>query len=102
MMELVYIVYPDKEQAISAGGGLVKENLAACVNILDNMASVYFWQGALQSDNEVVLLAKTTTENRPKLCAKVKLDHPYDCPAIFSIGTSYVDPDYEDWLKSNT
>ena len=59
---LVYMTTGDKEEARSIGRTLVESRLAACVNILDNMTSLYCWGGSLQEDREVVLLAKTTAD----------------------------------------
>lgn len=83
-IEMVYITAGSREEARTIGKELVVSGLAACVNILDNMNSMYVWEGVFQDDTEAVLIAKTTTERVTQLIEKVKTLHSYDCPCIVS------------------
>ena len=81
-IQLVYITTGDKAEAKQIGMSLVESRLAACVNIIDQMNSLYRWEEQIQDDQEVILIAKTTAEKVPALMEKVKAMHSYECPCI--------------------
>jgi periplasmic divalent cation tolerance protein len=93
-----YITTKDKEQALTIGKTLVDERLAACVNILDSMTSIYRWKEEICTDSEAVLIAKTTSEKIELLTMRVKQLHSYDCPCIVSIPITDGNKEYLDWL----
>ena len=99
-INLIYITTVDKEQARAIGKELVETQLAACVNIIENMNSLYMWQGKLQDDKEVILIAKTTETRVPELVAKVKALHSYDCPCILSIPLSGGNESFLEWIAN--
>ena len=84
-INFIYMTFGSKDEARKIGKELVTTKLAACVNILDNMNSFYMWQGEIQDDSEVVMIAKTTESRLPDLVNKVKTMHSYDCPCIVSL-----------------
>ena len=84
-VNFIYMTAGNKEEAQNIARELVTSRLAACVNIFDNMNSVYMWDGEVQEDSEVVLIAKTTQARLPELVEKVKSIHSYDCPCIVSL-----------------
>jgi periplasmic divalent cation tolerance protein len=90
----------DREEARKIGRQLVEAKLAACVNIIDNMNSMYMWQGKIQDDDEVILIAKTTEDRVPELTEKVKALHSYDCPCILCIPVSGGNKEFLDWIAS--
>lgn len=77
---------------------LIRRRLAACVNIIDGMRSVYEWDGALQVDREVVMIAKTRSDHLSELTAAVKALHSYDCPCILEFEASAGNPDFLEWI----
>ena len=87
-----------KDEAVNIGKELVASRLAACVNILDNMNSIYLWQGEIQDDAEVVIIAKTTEDRIPELTKKVKSIHSYDCPCIVSLPVLGGYQPFLDWI----
>ena len=95
---LAYITTPAVKSAEQLARILVERKLAACVNILPNVSSIYRWEGNIQKDHEVILLAKTTMSLQERLCELVKDHHPYDCPCIcfYSMDSGY--PPYLQWL----
>ena len=99
-VNLVYITVKDKAEARKIGGELVESKLAACVNIIDNMNSMYVWEGKLQDDKEVILIAKTTEARVPQLVEKVKAVHSYDCPCIVSLAITGGNREFLDWVAS--
>tara|TARA_B100001094_G_C17912326_1_gene661829 strand:+ start:170 stop:499 length:330 start_codon:yes stop_codon:yes gene_type:complete len=97
-LELIYTVYPEKSEAIEAGRKLVASKLAACVNLVDGMISIYEWKGKLNEDQEVILLAKTNAKLLDKAMDLIRSNHSYECPAIFSFSASKIDSNYQNWL----
>jgi periplasmic divalent cation tolerance protein len=94
----IYMTAGDKEEARDIGRHLVESRLAACVNILDSMNSMYVWQGEFQDDTEAVMIAKTTEAMAPKLIAAVKARHSYDCPCIVALPIEGGNPDFIKWI----
>ena len=88
-----------KDEARKIGQELVISRLAACVNIMDNMNSVYMWEGQVQDDTEVVMIAKTTADQMPALVEKVKSLHSYECPCIVSIPVSGGNQAFLEWIE---
>lgn len=101
-LNLIYITAKDKEEAKKIGKELVKSRLAACVNIIDNMNSIYWWEGKVQDDNEVILIAKTKESLVPDLIEKVKSMHSYKCPCIVSLPILNGNKDYLEWIQKET
>lgn len=96
--QFVYMTAGSLEEAQRIGGKLVEERLAACVNIIDGMHSIYRWEGKRQQDREVVLIAKTTRKRLPALVETVKAVHSYDCPCIVSLAIDGGNPAFLDWI----
>ena len=99
-VNFIYMTASSKAEAQKIGKALVESRLAACVNILDNMQSIYRWEGELQQDSEVVLIAKTTDTLISQLIDKVRSLHSYDCPCIVSLSVSGGYPPFLDWIQS--
>lgn len=96
--QFVYMTTGSLEEAQRIGEALVEARLAACVNMIDGMRSIYRWEGQLQNDKETVLIAKTTDERLPALMDAVKRMHSYDCPCIVSIRIEGGHPDFLEWI----
>ena len=101
-LNLVYITAKNKEEARKIGKELLKARLAACVNIVDKMNSLYWWEGKIQDDNEAVLIAKTKESLVKELVEKVKSIHSYSCPCIISLPILDGNKEYLDWLEKET
>ena len=99
-VNFIYMTAGSKSEAQKIGKGLVESRLAACVNILDNMQSIYRWDEKIQEDAEVVLIAKTTDTLVPQLIDKVKSLHSYDCPCIVSLPVLDGYPPFLDWVHA--
>ena len=97
-VNFIYMTAGSKDEARRIGKELVVSRLAACVNILDNMNSFYMWQGEIQDDTEVVIIAKTTEDRVPALIEKVKALHSYDCPCIVAVAVSGGNQAFLDWI----
>ena len=94
----VYTTYPSIVEAEKAGRALVERRLCACVNILPGMVSYYWWQGAIERGDEVVMLIKTRASLAENVHAAVKDMHSYSTPAILVLPIESVDPDYQAWI----
>jgi len=99
---LVLTNCPDEESANAIALALVEERLAACVNILPRVQSVYRWQGAVESATEIPLLIKSTATNYPALEAAIRDRHPYQVPEIIALPVDRGLPAYLDWIASET
>lgn len=101
-MRMVYMTAKDEEQARLIGRSLVEGRLAACVNILGRIESIFWWEGKVQADGEVALIAKTREELVDRLIARVKEVHSYQCPCIIAIPIVAGSTDYLNWLAQET
>ena len=99
---LVLTNCPDEESANAIALALVEERLAACVNILPRVQSVYRWQGAVESATEIPLFIKLTATNYPALEAAIRNRHPYQVPEIIALPVDRGLPAYLDWIASET
>lgn len=99
---LVYTTYPSLVEAEQAGRSLVEARLAACVNILPGMVSIYRWQGAIERADEVVMIIKTQPALAERVKAAVEANHPYDVPAILFIDTTGGGKPFIDWIFAET
>ena len=98
-INFIYMTAGSMEEARKIGSELVSAKLAACINILDNMNSIYMWEGKVQDDREVVMIAKTSEACVPGLVDRVKSLHSYDCPCIVSIPVSGGNQAFLDWIE---
>jgi periplasmic divalent cation tolerance protein len=98
----VYTTYPSVVEAERAGRALVERRLCACVNILPGMISHYWWQGAVERGEEVVMIIKTRASLAERVSAAVKEMHSYTTPAILVLPLESVDNAYLDWLMAET
>jgi periplasmic divalent cation tolerance protein len=98
----VYTTYPSLVEAERAGRALVERRLCACVNILPGMISHYWWQGAIERGEEVVMIIKTRASLAERVSAAVKELHSYTTPAILVIPIENVDHAYLGWLVGET
>ena len=101
-INLVYMTAGDMDEARAIGRDLVSGRLAACVNIIDNMNSIYRWEGEIQDDREVVIIAKTRETLVPDLIDRVKALHSYDCPCIVSLPIIDGNQAFLDWVAEET
>ncbi len=81
---------------------LVKEKLAACVNIVPKIKSIYTWENKIEKDEEVLMLIKTKQSLFTKVKEKITILHPYDIPEIISIDINNGAENYLNWINSNT
>ena len=98
----LYVTVPSKEEGIRIGHVLVKESLAACANVMDNVTSVFAWQGETQEASEAILFAKTRAGLVEDAIATINKEHEYDCPCVVALPIIGGNADFIDWIKSET
>jgi periplasmic divalent cation tolerance protein len=95
---LVYTTYPSLVEAEKAGEGIVRERLAACVNILPGMV----WEGKIERGQEAVMFIKTRASFSDRVRKAIKASHPYSTPAILVIPVEMVEDTYLRWIMQET
>jgi periplasmic divalent cation tolerance protein len=99
---LIYTTFPSAESAEKAGGALVDRGLAACVNLLQGMTSIYVWQGKRQRDIEAVMIIKTRASLTEEVIRVVREGHPYSNPALLVLPVAGGSQDFISWIKEQT
>jgi periplasmic divalent cation tolerance protein len=99
---LVYSTFPSVEAAETAGAVLVDGGLAACVNILPGMISIYVWQDARHRDSEAVMIIKTQSRLADAAIAEARRLHPYTNPAFLVLPVEGGSADFLAWIAEQT
>lgn len=97
---LIVSTCPDTATAGRIAKVLLEQRLAACVNIIPGLTSVYRWQGKIESAQEYLLLIKTATEQYPAVEACIVENHPYELPEVIAIAIDQGLPVYLQWIDS--
>ena len=99
---LVYVTTSDEHEARRIGSALIDKKLAACVNIIPGMRSIYRWQGKVVNDNECVMLVKAPKDNTEAVVENIKEMHSYEVPCAVVIPLIQGLPEYLDWIMNET
>ena len=99
---LVYMTAANADDAARIGRALVERRLAACANVLGPIRSFYWWEGKVQDDAEVALVAKTREDLVPELTAAVKAMHSYQVPCVAALPLVGGNPDFLAWIEAET
>jgi len=97
----VYAVFADADEAERIGRTVVEERLAACINVLSPVRSVYRWQGAIETADEVAAIFKTTNERADALIARIAGLHSYDIPCVVSWPIDKITTAYAAWVEAS-
>lgn len=101
-LAILLTTFPTDKDAAALGRTLVEERLAACVNLLPAMSSIYRWQGAVETSNERQLVIKTTVGRVEALQRRIAELHPYDVPEILVLPVLEASTAYAAWLRDST
>jgi periplasmic divalent cation tolerance protein len=93
---------PDEPTAARIARALVEERLAACVNVLPAVRSVYRWQGRIEDAGEVLILVKTTDARLATLRDRILALHPFELPEVIAVEVAAGLPAYLDWISAET
>ncbi|KAJ0240122.1 Protein CutA [Hirschfeldia incana] len=99
---VVYVTVPNREAGKKLANSIVQEKLAACVNIVPGIESVYEWEGKVQSDSEELLIIKTRQSLLESLTEHVNANHEYDVPEVIALPITGGSDKYLEWLKNST
>lgn len=95
---VVLCTFPDADRARQIGTVLVERQLAACVNILPSVESIYRWKGEVNRDGEALALIKTTADGYPALEAALVELHPYEVPEVIALEVAAGSAGYLGWV----
>lgn len=95
---VLLVTHPDVDTARSIARQLVEEQLLACANVIPGVTSIYRWQGEVQEDGEVLMVAKTLAGHLHELEQRLLELHPYDTPQFVVLDVDHVEQRYLDWL----
>jgi periplasmic divalent cation tolerance protein len=98
---LVLCTFPDSEQARQIGTLLVERQLAACMNLIPSVESIYQWQGRVESASETLAIFKTSAREYPALRDELTEMHPYEVPEIIAMSPENVAEPYRQWVLSS-
>lgn len=96
-VRIAMVTIPRDEAGILAKG-LVEARLAACVNIIPKMESIFWWEDKIQHDEEALLIIKTTQLKVEAMISYVRENHPYDVPEVLTLSLAEGLPDYLNWV----
>lgn len=98
---ICYVTTPNEESAKKIARLVISNKLAACVNIIPNIQSIYEWEGRINEDLEYLLMIKTTTEHVDELIVFVRDNHPYSVAEVISVKIENGNPPYLDWVAKS-
>ena len=99
---LVYATFPSLEAAEDVGRALVEHRLAACVNIIPGMVSIYFWQGQIERGAEAVMIVKTRSSLADRVVGEIRGRHAYENPALLVLPVLGGSEDFLTWIMAGT
>lgn len=99
---LVYITAGDMDEAERIGAALIEDHLAACVNIIPGMKSMYRWEGRVESSQEVVVIAKTRSDLVQRLTLRVADVHSYEVPCVAAVPIQGGNQAFLQWISEET
>ena len=98
----IYVTTSGREEALRIGRTLVEKRIVACVNVLDGMTSLYHWQGALETGQEAILIAKTTEDRTAEAVETIRTLHSYDCPCVLVLPIVTGNDAFLRWIEAET
>jgi periplasmic divalent cation tolerance protein len=99
---IILVTVPNEDEANRIAESLVAERLAACVNVVPAVESIYRWEGKVVRDHELLLIIKSTAERYASLETRVKSLHSYSTPEIVAFSIDHGSPEYLAWLRHST
>lgn len=99
---IAYITTQDADEAKRIGHTLVRDRIAACVNIIDGMTSIYWWEGEIEEGKEAVLIAKTRRDLMSALVKAVEDLHAAECPCVIQFNIDGGHAPFIEWINSET
>ncbi len=95
---IVFVTAPSHSDAADIARTIVSERLAACVNLIPHIRSIFFWDDKVQDEQETLMIIKTTEDLFEPLRKRIIMTHPYSVPEIISVGIRDGNPEYLQWI----
>ena len=102
LYSIAFVTISGKDKADALASELVNVRLAACVNVIGGVSSVYRWKEKIEHADELMLVIKTRTDVIPELCEHVRKNHPSTVPEVITLPIAGGHAPYLDWLGANT
>ena len=99
---MFFVTTPNKKTAMELAQKIVTKKIVACANIVENVTSIYWWEGKINTDEEVMMLLKTTQNKSEELIKYIQNHHPYEVPECVGIKITGGSKPYLDWLYDST
>jgi len=99
---VVFVTCGSEEEGLKIANAVVEDHLAACVNLVSPIRSIYRWEGKIWDEKEWLLIIKTQKDRFEQLEKKVKSLHSYSVPEIISLPIAEGSSSYLDWIRENT
>ena len=99
---VTFVTCGSAREARKIARALVREKLAACVNVVGGVTSIFRWKGKEQEDREWLLIIKSKAALSRKLVARVRNLHSYEVPEVLTLNVASGNPDYLKWLRDST
>ncbi len=97
-----FVTTPDKKTAIEIAKSVIQKKIAACANILENLTSIFWWEGKINTEEECLIIFKTTSENSDQLISFIQNNHPYELPECIGINITKGSQAYLQWIADST
>lgn len=98
---VIFITASHEDEAKKIGKTIVEQKIAACVNIVPRIHSIYWWKGKIDESSETLLIVKTVKDNTDKVIELVKQLHSYEVPEVIAIDIAKGNPSYLSWIKDS-
>ena len=99
---IIFVTSPNEDEARRIADAVVNEQLAACVNIVNGVESIYCWQGQVEHDRELLLIIKSRVARYADLERRVKELHSYTTPEVIAFKIERGSQSYLDWIRDST
>ena len=99
---VILVAAPNQQVAKKIAEHIVNKRLAACVNLLPGIRSIYRWQGKIEDDSEILMIIKSRRAKFEELSQSIASMHPYDTPEILALDVSQGSEKYLNWLLAET
>ena len=101
-ISMVYLTFGSREEAMQIGKRMLEERWVACWNLVETVTSLYRWNGEVQEDSEVIVIAKTALGRVSELMEHLRELHTYECPCILSWSVTEGNSPFLQWVREET
>ncbi len=99
-LSVFYVTFPDYSSAVNMANLLINNKLAGCCNVIQNVQSIYSWNGKIENSDEVIMIIKTIDDKADDLLKFIENNHKYEVPCILNLNDGKINQSYYEWIKS--